>query len=146
MLQETQFVKVKVDEHEFRGPIKRMCQTFFRNQFVTAMYKGEWKSVQFTTVQETKPIIHLTTIGERNIYATEDQLILTPGGKCRFVKDLVPGDRICLEETFTGVPEDEIKFTVGTTQLGEWIFGIKVADLEAPYFALDNGIILRGDL
>lgn len=146
MIQENQYVKIKVEENPFIGPIKRVAQTFFRNPHCFAMYNGVWQPIKFETVQETRPMMHIATVHGRDLYVTEDQILLTPGEKCKFAKDLQLADRICLEKSMTEHSTDEIKSVMSVTQRGEWLFAIKVSNLAAPYFAFENGIIARGEL
>lgn len=147
MFQENQFVRIKVDDNPFTGPIKRMCQTFFRNPNLSALYDGVWQPITMDTVEEKRPMIHLSTVEGRELYVTEDQILVTPGVKCRFAKDLQPGDKLSLEKGLCdGKDEDEIANVVTVIQTGDWLFTIKVSNLKTPYFALDNGVICRGEL
>lgn len=146
MFQENQHVRIKVGDNPFIGPIKRVCQTFFRNPNLFAPYNRVWKPISMHTIEEKRPMLHISTTGKRELYVTDDQIILTPGGKCRFVKDLTPGDVISIEESICGSDTDTIATVVSVSQAGDWLFSIKVSDITEPYFALENGIICRGEL
>lgn len=146
MIQATQMIIIQVDGHEFKSPMKRAYQTFFRNKSTAMKYNGKWKSVELRTAQEKRQIVHLSTKNGRDAFLTDDQIVLTPNG-CRFVKDLTPGSIISVDSAMgDGSSKDIISAAISVNQTDDWLFGVKVTDVNEPYFSLENGMVLRGEL